>query len=141
MGKLIDLKIILAQIMVLLPSLLYATELVYTPVNPSFGGNPINGTYLLSNAAAQNDTKAPTKAEQTQIEKFNTSLNNQILSQLARKIVATSFGDYNDQLASGYYDFGDFTMQIDVATGDKISVSITDVMTGGITTIDVPYYK
>ena len=27
-----------------------ATELVYTPVNPSFGGNPLNGTWLLNNA-------------------------------------------------------------------------------------------
>ena len=29
-----------------------ATELVYTPVNPSFGGNPLNGTWLLNNAQA-----------------------------------------------------------------------------------------
>ena len=27
-----------------------ATEIVYTPINPSFGGNPLNGTWLLNNA-------------------------------------------------------------------------------------------
>ena len=27
-----------------------ATELVYTPVNPSFGGSPLNGAWLLGNA-------------------------------------------------------------------------------------------
>ena len=31
-----------------------ATELVYTPVNPSFGGSPLNGAWLLGNAQAQN---------------------------------------------------------------------------------------
>ena len=36
-----------------------ATELVYTPVNPSFGGNPLNGTWLLNNAQAQNDHDDP----------------------------------------------------------------------------------
>ena len=32
-----------------------ATELVYTPVNPAFGGNPLNGSWMLNNAQAQND--------------------------------------------------------------------------------------
>lgn len=31
----------------------FATEQVYHPVNPIFGGNPLNGTYLLSQAQAQ----------------------------------------------------------------------------------------
>lgn|SRR4051812_6752828 len=30
-----------------------AAELVYRPVNPSFGGDPINGNWLLSQASAQ----------------------------------------------------------------------------------------
>jgi curli production assembly/transport component CsgF len=30
-----------------------ASEIVYHPVNPSFGGNPLNGTALLSQAQAQ----------------------------------------------------------------------------------------
>lgn len=29
-----------------------AGQLVYTPVNPSFGGNPLNGSYLFSKAQA-----------------------------------------------------------------------------------------
>lgn len=36
-----------------------ATELVHTPVNPAFGGNPLNGTWLLNNAQAQNDHDDP----------------------------------------------------------------------------------
>lgn len=29
-----------------------AGQLIYTPVNPSFGGNPLNGSYLLQQAQA-----------------------------------------------------------------------------------------
>jgi len=30
-----------------------AGQLIYTPVNPSFGGNPLNGSYMLQSAQAQ----------------------------------------------------------------------------------------
>jgi curli production assembly/transport component CsgF len=30
-----------------------ASQLVYTPTNPTFGGNPLNGTFLLQQAQAQ----------------------------------------------------------------------------------------
>ncbi len=32
-----------------------AGQLVYSPVNPSFGGSPFNGDYLLNNSVIQND--------------------------------------------------------------------------------------
>ncbi|NOJ47660.1 curli assembly protein CsgF [Bradyrhizobium archetypum] len=36
-----------------------ATEQVYRPVSPTFGGNPLNGNFLLSTAQAQgNGTKS-----------------------------------------------------------------------------------
>ena len=38
---------------------LHASELVYRPVNPSFGGNPLNSSHLLGTANAQNDYKDP----------------------------------------------------------------------------------
>jgi curli production assembly/transport component CsgF len=31
----------------------FASELVYHPVSPTFGGNPLNGSFLLSTAQAQ----------------------------------------------------------------------------------------
>jgi curli production assembly/transport component CsgF len=33
----------------------FASEMVYHPVNPTFGGNPLNGTFLLSTAQAQGE--------------------------------------------------------------------------------------
>jgi len=36
-----------------------ASQLIYTPVNPSFGGNPLNGSFLLNKAQAENNHQAP----------------------------------------------------------------------------------
>ncbi len=37
-----------------------AGTLVYTPTNPTFGGNPLNGSYLFNNAQVQNQyTQSP----------------------------------------------------------------------------------
>lgn len=33
----------------------FASELVYHPISPSFGGNPLNGSFLLSTAQAQGE--------------------------------------------------------------------------------------
>ncbi|MEI8640394.1 curli assembly protein CsgF [Pseudoalteromonas sp. Hal099] len=40
-----------------------ATEIIYTPINPSFGGNPLNATMLLSKAQAQKQTQSPNTSE------------------------------------------------------------------------------
>lgn len=42
---------------IVLPVAAPASELVYTPVNPSFGGSPLNGQWLLGYAGAQNKFK------------------------------------------------------------------------------------
>ena len=36
-----------------------SSELVYTPINPSFGGSALNGSFLLSKAQAQNQRRQP----------------------------------------------------------------------------------
>lgn len=36
-------------------SSVFASELVYRPINPSLGGDPLNGNFLLSAASAQTD--------------------------------------------------------------------------------------
>jgi curli production assembly/transport component CsgF len=69
-----------------------AQDFVYTPKNPAFGGNPYNYSWLLSSAQAQNThTDESYLYEQTKtdpMKDFAESLNQQILSQLARKIIA-----------------------------------------------------
>ncbi|TDB02885.1 curli assembly protein CsgF [Halomonas marinisediminis] len=40
-------------------SLTYAGEMIYRPINPSFGGDPLVGNYLLGKAQAQDDNTDP----------------------------------------------------------------------------------
>lgn len=46
--------VILYALLLLVYKVAFATELVYTPVNPSFGGSPLNGSWMLGSAQSQN---------------------------------------------------------------------------------------
>lgn len=118
-----------------------ATELVYTPVNPSFGGNPLNGTVLLNQAQAQNKHKDPDSSSSSSrdpMEYFEESLIRRVLNNLATSIVDDAFGSTDSELTSGHYQFGDYTIDVDTSLGDNVGVTITDVGTGNTTTIEVP---
>ncbi|HEX5379077.1 MAG TPA: curli assembly protein CsgF, partial [Phenylobacterium sp.] len=47
-----------------------AQQLVYTPVNPTFGGNPFTSGHLLAEANAQNQYKPEPTKPQTQAQLF-----------------------------------------------------------------------
>lgn len=80
-----------------------ASELVYRPVNPSFGGSPLNGNFLLSSAQAQNDIKDPDlddEAEKSPLEEFNDRLQRSLLSRLTSTL-SNSFVDGDGKLVPG----------------------------------------
>jgi curli production assembly/transport component CsgF len=120
----------------------YAQDLVYTPKNPAFGGNPYNYSWLMSSAQAQNDIKENTSSAYSPystdpLKDFSESLNRQILSQLSRQIVAKQFGE--DALTAGTYVLGDY--QIEVGDqADGLNITILDNKTGSQTTVSVPYF-
>ena len=122
----------------------HAQDFTYTPKNPAFGGNPYNYSWLLSSAQAQNDIKDPTtitaasSAYSTDpLKNFAESLNQQILSQLSRQIVAKQFGE--NTLTAGTYVLGDYQINVgDQTTG--LSITILDNKTGSTTTVSVPYF-
>jgi|SRR5665213_2103487 len=65
-----------------------ASQLTYAPVNPTFGGNPLNGNYLLSTAQAQGKGRAASGAPD--LSALNAAIAN----------LASSFGTLNlNQLA------------------------------------------
>ncbi len=75
-----------------------ATELVYTPVNPSFGGSPLNGAWLLGNAQAQNDHKDPDALDRSsltgtsELDRFTSQLQSRLLSQLLSDLGSANTG-------------------------------------------------
>jgi curli production assembly/transport component CsgF len=122
-----------------------AQDLIYTPKNPAFGGNPYNYSWLMSSAQAQDTYKAPSETDSYRygyygsdpVDDFAESLNRQILSRLSREIVTRQFGE--EALEEGTYILGDY--QIDVGnTADGINITIIDNSTGATTTVSVPYF-
>ncbi len=110
-----------------------ASELVYQPVNPSFGGLSMNGSVLMGSASAQNTFRD----EEDLLADFENQLTRRILSSLALKITDSVFGE--DGLSSGSYNVGDISIEVNDGA-DGVEVSITDYSTGGSTTINIPHY-
>ena len=111
-----------------------AGELTYHPINPAFGGNPSNYSWLLQSATTQNEyTKTDPLAD------FETNLKKQVLSTLASRIVSAAFGGYGDPLLAGQYQIGAYNITISTA-GDGITVDILDKGNGASTSVSVPYY-
>ncbi len=116
-----------------------AQELVYTPVNPSFGGNPFNSAHLLGIANAQNDFEAPQDdiMQDTQADIFLRQLESRLLSGLASDVTDAIFGD-NPQ-DSGTISFSGQTITF-VRGLDSVTITIFDATTGTTTEIILPLF-
>ena len=114
-----------------------AQELVYTPVNPSFGGDSFNSAHLLGIANAQNDYKDPDSATtgNSQVDQFLRQLQSRLLSSLAAQVNDAIFGENPQE--SGTITFGDQTITF-VRLVDSVSLTIIDNTTGSITEISIP---
>jgi curli production assembly/transport component CsgF len=126
-----------------------AQDFVYEPKNPSFGGgNTFNYSWLLSSAQAQNTIAEPASSAASNpfqidpLRQFEQNLNQQILNQLAQRLIGNQFGGSGSQgqgLQEGSYSVGAY--QINVVPGSNgFSVQITDTNTGNQTTVTIPYF-
>ena len=109
------------------------TELVYTPVNPSFGGNALNGTWLLNNAQAQNDTKDPSAISRASIAR--PSALDRLTSQLQSRLLSQFLADVGDG-NSGSLSTDDFIVDV-VNDSGSLTIQITDRLTGEVSEIQV----
>jgi curli production assembly/transport component CsgF len=67
-----------------------AQQFSYTPINPSFGGNPLNSSHLLGTANAQNTNEAPPR---TLEENVRRQVEARTSARIAGIIVARLFRD------------------------------------------------
>jgi len=116
-----------------------AQELVYEPVNPSFGGNSFNSSHLLAIANAQNDYERPETESSTSsdLDRFIRSLQSRLLSSLSTQVANAIFGE--DAQDEGTIRFGDQTVSF-VRTLDGIELTITDA-DGTVTVITIPTFQ
>lgn len=110
-----------------------ATELVYTPVNPSFGGSPLNGSWLLGNAQAQNDFKDPDAPDRSSsglsaLERFTSQLESRLLADLLVNVGKGETGSLSTDdfiVDVSENDIGDLVIVItDRATGETSEVVV-----------------
>jgi curli production assembly/transport component CsgF len=122
-----------------------ARDLVYSPVNPTFGGPTANGPTLMSEAQAQNrftssgqggmSSMASATPTATPSELFASQLQSQLLSSLANQVNNAIFGA-NAQ-PSGKFTYGTQTISFN-RTLSNINVTIADSSTGQTTQVQVP---
>lgn|SRR5690554_3539412 len=125
-----------------------AQDLVYTPINPSFGGSPLNSSHLLATANAQRSATArdansgsslggssPTTPGNSNADLFVRQLEGRLLSALAGQVTDAIFG-LNPQ-ENGLVTFGTTTVAFE-RTLDSIRLLITDALDGTVTEIIVP---
>ena len=120
-----------------------ATEIVYTPVNPSFGGNPLNGPNLLNSANSQNKYTDPAVKSaldrltgQSQLDLFNQRLQALILDRIATSITGSLF-DANGNLIPGRVETSSFVISIADLGGGMLLITTTDKITGASTSFQI----
>ncbi|WP_316862582.1 curli assembly protein CsgF [uncultured Cohaesibacter sp.] len=125
-----------------------SSELIYTPVNPTFGGNANNSSHLLSIASAQRTATASdaeddssssstsdSDSDSTTADLFVSQLQSRLLSALASQVTEAIFGDNPQE--SGTITFGDTEISFNQSSS-SISLTITDFTSGTVTNIEVP---
>ncbi len=118
-----------------------ADQLVWVPINPSFGGSSFNASWLMQQAEAQNklgDTGySGYSYERDPLKDFSESLNRQILSRLSSRLIQSAFGE--SELEPGHYEIGDYIIDIG-STDQGIKIIIQDPNTGSETKMEIPFY-
>lgn len=121
-------KMTLAVSAVIISCSVGATQLVYTPKNPSFGGSAYNGSYLLSKAQSQN-SHVLARHEKSYDETFKESLQRAYLNKLVREITDFAFGDADEgnPLNNGDFSFssGDYLIDIISSNSENVTIRIT----------------
>lgn len=115
-----------------------AQDIVYKPINPTFGGNPFNSAHLLGVANAQNNYRDPKSTTgSSQGDLFARQLQSRLLSALSSQLIDAIFGE-NPQ------ERGTFTLGGQTVTFfrdlESVTITITNDETGEITTIVVPLF-
>ena len=110
----------------------FAGDLVYQPINPSFGGDPFVGSYLLSKAQSQ-DTNTDPNARRSEplssTARLVQSLESRLISQLISDVGSGDVGE-------GSFDSDEFGVVVR-DEGGQLSVQVVDKLTGDVTTINV----
>jgi curli production assembly/transport component CsgF len=120
-----------------------AGQLTYQPVNPTFGGNPLNGSYLLGIANANNqhlnnpETQTTINTTQSTAQELQQALVSALISQATSTAIGSILGTNGQTpLNSGTFSIAGETINFN-RVGGQINVTLIDP-NGSQTQISVP---
>lgn len=132
----------LAFALAILPCTAFAGDLVYTPVNPNFGGHPANGPGLLAGASATNRHTASSGLgrssllDQSPLTQFNQTLERMVLGQLASAATSKLTGP-DGKLVPGTFSTANFNITVVDLGGGILRITTVDKATGATTSFEV----
>jgi len=112
-----------------------ASELVYYPVNPSFGGNPNNSGHLIGLAGSQNRHR-PVNEQDSPLQEFNDRLQRSLLGRIT-SAVTRDIVDNDGNITPGTFETLDYAINIVDDGGGLMTIETIDKVTGETTTIQV----
>ena len=117
----------------------HSQDFVYQPMNPAFGGSPVNYSWMLNSANQQNKFQGGSGfSRRDPLANFEQSLQRQVLSQLTRQIIGDRFGEGNIDLSEqNTYEFGEFNIRINPGS-DGVQINIQNILSGESTSITIP---
>jgi len=123
--------------LILMANLSYAGPLIYTPTNPSFGGNPAYGSILLGEAQVQDQNKAPVEPKNVDsaLDTFNKRLQTALINRLTSNVIS-SVVNGSGKIGEGTVETTDFKVDIvDIGKG-VLRITTTSKLTGQVQTFE-----
>lgn len=132
------LKICLGLITIL-PAVVNATELVHRFQNPNFiGGSPLNGSYLMSQATAQDTNKEPPVIEEraNSLQDFTERLKESLLNEIANNASSKLFDANGNLIENNTVSIDKFSIAVGTrGANGALNINITDGITNTQLTI------
>jgi curli production assembly/transport component CsgF len=120
-----------------------ASPLQYQPVNPTFGGNPLNGSFLLGTANANNyrylnnpQTQNQFNQQQSTADQMRQALVSSLISQATQTAINSILGTNGTARDSGVFSVAGETIAFN-RVGGQINITLTDPG-GSQTQVSVP---
>ncbi|MDX8392131.1 MAG: curli assembly protein CsgF [Mariprofundaceae bacterium] len=118
----------------------FAEQIVYRPVNPSFGGSPNNASGLLAKANSENNFKDPAALNALKklspLQQFQQNLQQFVLNRVAASVTGTIIGP-GGALVPGTISTTNFDIQVINLAGGGTKIITTDKNTGQATFFQV----
>tara|TARA_R110002051_G_scaffold62974_1_gene114711 strand:+ start:657 stop:1067 length:411 start_codon:yes stop_codon:yes gene_type:complete len=132
-------KLLVVIIATTVGSVAYGQQLTYQALNPAFGGNNFNYSWMLSSATAQNGLKAPVnpREQESELDRFGNSLNSQILSQISRSLLRQQVEEIGNFTEPGTYNYGNLNIEV-FESSEGLVINILDTSTGEETQVILP---